>query len=46
MTALDITEQLVIRGTSDENVPSISAQFRNRVELKLDLATRPEKVDK
>ena len=46
ITALDIPEQRVLRGTSNENVPSISAQFRNRVELKRDLDTRPEKIDK
>ena len=34
MSAVGISEQLVLRGTSDENVPSILAQFRKCVELK------------
>ena len=34
MTALDISKQLVLRGISDENVPSILTQFRKSVELK------------
>ena len=46
MTALDTPEQLVLRGTSDEDVPSISTQFGNRVDLKRDLDTRPDKIDK
>ena len=37
MTAGDIPEQLVLRGTSDEDVPSILAQFLKRVELKVDV---------
>ena len=34
ITALDIPEQLVLRGTSDEDLLSILAQFRKRLELK------------
>ena len=37
MSANDVPEQLVLRGTSDEDVPAILAQFRERVELKGDV---------
>ena len=37
MTAGDIPDQLVLRGKSDEDVPSILARFRKRVELKGEL---------
>ena len=35
MSANDIPEQLVLRGTSDEDVQAILTQFRKRVELKV-----------
>ena len=46
MSANDITEQLVLRGTSDEDVPVILTQFRKRVELKEDLHVPPQEIDK
>ena len=37
MSAKDVPEQLVLYGTSEEDVPAMLAQFRKRVELKGDL---------
>ena len=45
MSANDIPEQLVLRGTSDEDVPPIPSQFRKRVELKGDLHTPSEEIN-
>ncbi|CAM9536871.1 unnamed protein product [Ascophyllum nodosum] len=45
MSANDVPEQLVLRGTSDEDVPAILAQFRERVELKGDLHVPPPEID-
>ena len=45
MSANDVPEQLVLRGTSDEDVPAILAQFRKRVELKGDLHVPPPEID-
>ena len=45
MSANDVPEQLVLRGTSDEDVPAILAQFRKRVELKGDLHVLPPEID-
>ena len=46
MSANDVPEQLVLRGTSDEDVPAILAQFRKRVELKGDLHVPSPEIDK
>ena len=46
MAASDVPEQLVLRGTSDEDVLPILAQFQNRVELKSDLDEPVEKINK
>ena len=46
MSANDVPEQLVLRGTSDELVPAISTQFRKRVDLKGDLHVPPQEIDK
>ena len=46
MSANDVPEQLVLRGTSDEDVPAILTQFRKRVELKGDLHVPPQEIDK
>ena len=45
MSANDVPEQLVLRGTSDEDVPAILAQFRKRVELKGELHVPPPEID-
>ena len=45
MSAKDVPEQLVLHGTSDEDVPAILAQFRKRVELKGDLHVPPPEID-
>ena len=45
MPANDVPEQLVLHGTSDEDVPAMLAQFRKRVELKGDLHVPPSKID-
>ena len=45
MSANDVPEQLVLHGTSDEDVPAILAQFRKRVELKGDLHVPPSEID-
>ena len=45
MSANDVPEQLVLRGTSDEDVPAILVQFRKRVELKGDLHVSPPEID-
>ena len=45
MSANDVPKQLVLRGTSDEDVPAILAQFRKRVELKGDLHVPPPEID-
>ena len=45
MSANDVPEQLVLRGTSDEDVPPILAQFRKRVELKGDLHVPLPEID-
>ena len=44
-TANDVPEQLVLRGTSDEDVPATLAQFRERVELKGDLHVPLPEID-
>ena len=46
MSVNDIPEQLVVRGTSDEDVPAILTQFQKRVELKHDLHVPPEEINK
>ena len=46
MSANDVPEQLVLRGTSDEDVPAILTQFRKRVELKGDLHVLPKEIAK
>ena len=46
MTALDIPEQLVLRGTLDGDVPSILAQFPKCVELKGDLDVSFDEINK
>ena len=46
MSANDVPEQLILRGTSDEHVPTVLAQFRKRVELKGDLHVPPLEIDK
>ena len=46
MSANDVPEQLVLRGTSDEDVPAILTQFRKRVELMGDLHVPPQEIDK
>ena len=43
MLATDIPEQLVLRGTSDKDVPAILTQFRKLVELKGDLHVPPRR---
>ena len=45
MSANDVLEQLVLRGTSDKSVPAILAQFRKRVELKGDLHVPSPEID-
>ena len=45
MSANDVPKQLVLRGTSDEDVPATLAQFRKRVELKGDLHVPPPEID-
>ena len=45
MSVNDVPEQLVLHGTSDEDVPAILAQFRKRVELKGDLHVPPPEID-
>ena len=45
MSANDVPEQLVLRGTFDKNVPAILAQFRKRIELKGDLHVPPPEID-
>ena len=45
MSANDVPEQLVFRGTPDEDVPAILAQFRKDVELKGDLHIPPPEID-
>ena len=44
MSANDVPEQLILHGTSGEDVPAMLAQFRKRVELKGDL--RPSARDR
>ena len=46
MSVNDIPEQLVLRGTSDEDIPAILTQFQKRVELKRDLHVRLEEINK
>ena len=46
MSTYGIFEQLVFRGTSDEDVPAILIQVRKRVELKGDLYVPPEEINK
>ena len=46
MSADDIPEQLVLRGTSDEDVPAIPTQFWKRVEVMGDLRVPLEAIDK
>ena len=46
MSANDTPEQLVLRGTSDEDVPAVLTQFRKRVELKGDLHIPSEEINK
>ena len=46
MSANDVPEQLVLRGTSDEDVPIILTQFRKRVELKGDLHVPSQEINK
>ena len=46
MSASDIPEQLVLRGTSDEDVPAILTQFRKRVHPKSDLHVPSEGINK
>ena len=46
MSANDVPEQLLLRGTSDEGVPSILTHFRKRVELKGDLHVPSQEIDK
>ena len=46
MSANDVPEQLVLRDTSDKDVPAILAQFRKRVELKGDLHVPLSEIDK
>ena len=46
MTALDIPEQLVLHGTSDEDVASTLSQLQKRVELKSDLDTSQDEINK
>ena len=46
MSANNIPEQLVLRGTSDEDVPAILTQFQKRVELKGVLNVPPEEINK
>ena len=45
MSGNGFSEQLVLHGTSDEDVPAILAQFRRRVELKGDLHVPPSEID-
>ena len=45
MSANDVPEQLVLYGTSEEDVPAMLAQFRKRVELKGDLHVPPPEID-
>ena len=45
MSANDVPEQLVLHGTSDEDVPAMLAQFLKRVELKGDLHVPPPEID-
>ena len=46
VSANDVPEQLVLRGTSDENVPAILSQLRKRIELEGDLHVPPQEIDK
>ena len=47
MTAGDIPNQLVLRGTSDEDLPStLLAQFQKRVEVKGEQHTPVEEINK
>ena len=45
MSANDVPEQLVLRGTSGEDIPAMLAQFRKRVVLKGDLYVPPSELD-
>ena len=45
MSANDVPDQLVLYGTSEEDVPAMLAQFRKRVELKGDLHVPPSEID-
>ena len=45
MSVNDVPEQLVLHGTSDEDVPAMLPQFRKRVELKGDLHVPPSEID-
>ena len=45
MSANDVPEQHVLRGTSGQDVPAILAQFRKRAELKGDLHVSPPEID-
>ena len=45
MSANDVPEQLVLHGTSDEDISAMLAQFRERVELKGDLHVPPPEID-
>ena len=45
ISANDVPEQPVLRGTSDEDVPAILAQFWKGVELKADLHVPPPEID-
>ena len=46
MSANNVPELLVLRGTSDKDVPAILAHFQKRVELKGDLHIPPSEIDK
>ena len=45
MSANDVPEQLVLRVTSNEDVPAVIAQFRKHIELKGDRHVPPPEID-
>ena len=45
VSANNVPEQLVLCGTSGEDVPAILAQFRKRIELKGDVHVPPPEID-
>ena len=45
ISANDVPKQLVLHGTSDEDVPAMLAQCRKRIELKCDLRVPTSEID-